>query len=202
MQQSLSSRGEESKHSVVVSSRSVAPSYGSRPLYVLNLITKLSTALNSGLAFLCDVVITSALFYFIHPARNETVKLLVVLLHLIKIRHLISFYFQTDIIRGESYRLHTQSRNYYDVSRLLSFGYFILVSFYTNRIMQLAFFVAFLSGPGALIWLPFPIMLGKVYVNVLLVMYVPSAPFSFSCSSHELCLKVELPRIRRWTWPV
>lgn len=134
MRQSLSSRGEESKHSVVASSRSVAPSYGSRPLYVLNLLAKLSTALNSGLAFLCDVVITSALFYFIHPARNETVKLLVVLLHLIKIRHLISFYFQTDIIRGESYRLHTQSRNYYDVSRLLSFGYLHSTLFLSHSI--------------------------------------------------------------------
>lgn len=191
----------------MASSRSVAPSYGSCPLYVLNLLAKLSTALNSGLAFLCDVVITSALFYFIHPARNETVKLLVVLLHLIKIRHLLNIFLFPD--RHHSWRKLSSTYSIAELLRCKSLAEFwvftfnfILVSFYTNRIMQLAFFVAFLSGPGALVWLPFPIMLGKVYVNVLLVMYVPSAPFSFSCSSHELCLKVELPRIRRWTWPV
>ena len=40
-----------------------------------HLLIKLSTAANSGLAFLCDVAITGALFYYIHPARNQTVKL-------------------------------------------------------------------------------------------------------------------------------
>jgi len=95
-------------------------------------ILKLSTALNSGLAFLCDVVITSALFYYIHPARNETVKL-------------PTSFAEKAIV-------------------------YILNRGSITMIIQLAFFVAFLSDPGALVWLPFPIILGKVYVNALLVM--------------------------------